>query len=111
MQFTEQRHGAITVLKPGGPLAGDDALQFRTRLTDAISATMGRLVVDAGEIAFVDSAGLEAMVDISEALGETGRVLKLCAVNETLREVFDLTQSAGWFECYDDINAAVRSFL
>lgn len=111
MQFTEQRHGAVTVIRPGGPLAGDDAAAFRARLGESLGDSMGRIVVDASEIAYLDSDGIEALIEISEKLSESGRVLKLTRVNETLREVFDLTQTAGWFECFDDINAAVRSFL
>lgn len=111
MEFTEQRHGAVSVIRPGGALVDTDAEQFRNRLADAVGESMGRLVVDAGEISYLDSKGLESMIDISEMLSESGRVLKLCRVNETLREVFELTQTAGWFECFDDINAAVRSFL
>ena len=31
--------------------------------------------------------------------------------NDTLREVLDLTGLSASFECYDDVNSAVRSFL
>ncbi|MBZ0171976.1 MAG: STAS domain-containing protein [Phycisphaerales bacterium] len=111
MEFTEQRHGAVSVVQPDGALTEADADGFRARMNEAISGSMGRLVLDAGEIVYVDSAGLEALLDVSEKLGESGRVLKLTRVNETLREVFDLTQTTGSFECFDDVNAAVRSFL
>lgn len=111
MEFTQQRHGAVSVVKPDGALTEQDTVQFCARMNEAIADSMGRLVLDAGEIAYLDSAGLEALLDVSERMGETGRVLKLTRVNETLREVFDLTQTTGAFECFDDINAAVRSYL
>lgn len=111
MDFAEQRHGAVSVVKPDGALTEADAAQFAERIGAAIADSMGRLVVDARDIAYVDSVGLEALLDASERLGEAGRVLKLSNVNETLREVFDLTQTTGAFECFDDVNAAVRSFL
>jgi anti-anti-sigma factor len=111
VEFTEQRHGAVTVIRPGGPLSGPEVDQFANRIGEAISGSMGRIVLDAGQISFLDSAGLEALLDASDRLAESGRILKLSNVNETLREVFDLTETTGAFECFDDINAAVRSFL
>lgn len=111
MEFVEQRHGAVTVIRPGGALTEPDAEGFRNRLFEAVAASMGRLVVDASEIAFVDSAGIEVLLDLSDRLADSGGSLRLIHVNETLREVFDLTESAGAFECFDDANSAVRSFL
>jgi len=111
MEFSEQRHGAVRVIKPDGALTEADAARFCSRLHEAITDSRGRLVLDAGEIAYVDSAGIEALLEISEKLAETGRVFKLTGVNETLREVFDLTQITGAFECFEDVNGAVRSFL
>lgn len=111
MEFSEQRHGAVSVIKPDGALTEADAPLFCSRMREAIEDSMGRLVLDASEIAYVDSAGIEALLEIGEKLGETGRVLKLTGVNETLREVFDLTQITGAFECFEDVNSAVRSFL
>ncbi len=111
MEFKEQKHGAVSVIKPDGALTEADASLFCSRLREAIGDSKGRLVLDASEISYVDSAGLEALLEISESLAETGRVFKLTGANETLREVFDLTQITGAFECFDDVNAAVRSFL
>jgi len=111
MEFDEQRHGAVIVIKPDGAITEVDAERFVTRLGDAISASMGRLVLDAHDVAYVDSVGLEAMLDLSDRLAESGRAFKLIHVNETLREVFQLTETSNAFECFEDTNAAVRSFL
>ena len=58
MEFDEQRQGAVTVLRPRGPVAGKDGASLVRRATEAHAASRGRLVVDASEIAFADSAGL-----------------------------------------------------
>jgi stage II sporulation protein AA (anti-sigma F factor antagonist) len=111
MQIQEQRQGAVTVLKPVGPLTEADSEQFRATATELLKRSLGRLVIDASAISFVDSTGLETLVDLTEQLTEGGRALKLCATNETLREVIDLTGWADAFEYYADINSGVRSFL
>ncbi len=111
MEMQEQRQGAVTVLKPVGPLCQDDASQFRKRAGELLTRSLGRFVVDASAIPYVDSKGLEGLVELTEILGQSGQVLKLCAVNDTLREVLDLTDLASMFEPYEDVTAAVRSFL
>ena len=47
----------------------------------------------------------------TEQLAQSGNALKLCGVNETVREVLDLTDLTSLFEYFEDINAAVRSYL
>jgi anti-anti-sigma factor len=111
MEIQEQRHGAVTVVRPDGPLTQGDAVIFRQRLADVMQRSLGRFVVDAGAIAYVDSAGLEVLVQASEELSTGGRVLRLCGATETLREVLELTGVAHLFEHYSDPNSAVRSFL
>jgi anti-sigma B factor antagonist len=111
MDIEEQRQGAVTVLRPLGPLAVDDATRFKRRAEDALNKSLGRFVIDTSSIPYVDSEGLEALVDLSELLSQSGHALKLCGTNETLREVFDLADVSSLFEHYEDVNTAVRSFL
>jgi anti-anti-sigma factor len=111
MEILDQTQGAVRVLKPRGPLAAADADDFKVRASATASESMGRLLIDASAIPFADSRGLEVLAELSEELAQSGRTLKLCAATETLREVLELTELAGQFEFYDELNAAVRSFL
>jgi anti-anti-sigma factor len=126
MNFHEQTMGAVTVIKPDGPLLGEDADQFRKRILELLASSMGRCVVDASAVAFVDSRGLEALADANEEIARSGHAqglgvpnavycggepLKLCGVTETVRQVLELTELSPRFEFFEDVNAAVRSFL
>ncbi|GIK17991.1 MAG: anti-sigma factor antagonist [Leptolyngbya sp. PLA2] len=111
MQIIEQRQGAVTVLKPIGPLVQKDADALKTRAADVLRKSLGRFVIDASAIAYADSRGLEVLVELTEELGTGGQSLKISAANETLREVLELTELAPLFEYHEDVNSAVRSFL
>ena len=111
MKIHQQSQGAVTVLSPKGPLIGDDADEFRARMLEALRETRGRAVLDASGIPMVDSRALEALVEVNQELASTGRALKLCGANETLRHVLELTELAPLFEHFADANAAARSFL
>ncbi len=111
MEIKEQKQGAVTVLRPQGPLAHDDAEVVKEKALEAIKRNFGRVVIDGSDISYVDSQGLEALQDVNDEMAASGRCLKLCALNETVREVLDLTDLAPQFDLYEDTNTAVRSFL
>ena len=111
MEIVEQRQGAVTVIRPTGPLLEGDAMAFSEKARDVMGKSLGRFVLDASAIAYADSKGLEALLDLTELVSESGQMLKVCGENETLREVLDLTEIGPLMEHYDDVASAVRSFL
>ena len=111
MEIQTLRQGAIAIIRPQGPLMGADADQVKTVLLDTAGATLGRVVLDLEAIPFVDSRGLEVLVEVTEEMSEGGQSLRLCAANKTLREVLEITALAGLFEIFEDVGSAARSFL
>lgn len=111
MQIQQYQHGAVTVLKPEGPLVGDDADLFRARTQSTLRTSFGRMVVDACSIPYVDSKGLEALSDLSQEMNRAGQPLRICSVSDTVREVLVLTSLDRLFEHFEDVGSAVRSFL
>jgi anti-anti-sigma factor len=111
MKIEEQRQGAVTVLKPQGPLVEADLMDFTSALTLAANANLCRCVVDLSAVPFVDSKGLEALLDATDEMARGGRALKLCCVDKTVRQVLELTGLVNQFEHFEDVNSAIRSFL
>ena len=111
MEIQQNMVGAACVLKPSGALADLDAASLRNVADEAQRRYAGRIVLDASQIAFVDSLGLETLLDITEQLGKAGRSLKICGANATLRQILQITGLAGAFEFYEEVNAGIRSFL
>jgi len=111
VEIVEQRQGAVTVVRPRGPLVLDDAEVFKSRLGEVMTRSLGRFVVDMSEVPYLDSRGLEVLKETTDELLDGGRSLRLCAANETVREVLDVTDLAESFEFFADATSAVRSFL
>ena len=88
---------------------GADADQLRVQLTQAAEDGSG-VVLDVSAASFVDSRGLEVLVDAGEQLIRGGGTLKLARASPTLLEVLELCELASMFERFDDVNAAVGSF-
>lgn len=111
MKIEEHVQGAVTIIRLVGPLAKEDVDVFASRATELARKTLGRLIVDGSGMGFVDSRGLETLLDISDDLAEGGRTLKLCGLNDTVREVLHITELDRRFDLYQDTKTAVRSFL
>ncbi len=111
MELHQQQHGAVTVFKPDGALSEAAVAPFAAAVRTGAARSMGRIVLDLTAVPFVDSAALEALLDLTELLGHGGRSLKLCGVNKTCRQVLELVELVSYFDLFDDANSAVRSFL
>jgi anti-anti-sigma factor len=111
MDIHQQTQGAVAILKPSGPLTEADAERFKQMALESATRNLGRVIIDAAAMAFVDSRGIEVLADITEELGNGGRALKLCAANPTVQQVLAITGWADAFEFFEDVNTGVRSFL
>lgn len=110
MKIEQRKHGAVLIIRPDGPLTGSDTRPVRECLDTAMITHAGRFVLDASSIPFLDSQGLEMLVDFGERIAAMGRSLKISGANETVREVFELTEVADLFEYFETPGAAARSF-
>ena len=111
MEIQTQYRGAVLVVRPSGPLVGTDAETFKTAVDGFMRENFGRVVIDASALPYVDSKGLESLADMAAELSLSGKGLKLCGANDTLRQVIELTGLSPQFEHFEDANSAVRSFL
>ncbi|MBN1844378.1 MAG: STAS domain-containing protein [Sedimentisphaerales bacterium] len=111
MQVTVGKEGAVTVVKPLGPITAGELESLEARLTELSRHWTQRLVLNLGEVTCVDSAGLELLVRFHRQFEQRGLKLKLCGMNDLVEKVFTLTRLSGRFDICPDTAAAVRSFL
>jgi len=110
VQVAEHKEGAVTVLKPLGPLTAGELEELERRLTALGQNWAKRVVLDLHDAAFMDSAALELLCRHHRDFAARGLNLKLSDVGEMAGEILELTRLAGRFEIYADTAAAVRSF-
>jgi len=111
MNLDIKRLGTVDVLVPHGPLVDDDAESFVATLTQRLAAPNPRFVLDLADVPYLDSRGIEGIVDAAGELRQRGGRLRLAAVTPTCREVLELTGQSRQVEYFDDAHSAVRSFL
>ena len=111
MKIDRQEIGTVQVLTPQGALVDDDAGEFADVLEKKGESPNLRLVLSLGEVPYLDSRALEALLDCSDALRARSAPLKLAAVTPTCREIMQLTGVADRFQFFEQVQDAVRSFL
>lgn len=81
------------------------AIQFKDALRAATADGPDRVVLNLGNVRFVDSSGLGAIVSAMKHLGK-GRKMDLAALNPDVDKVFRLTRMDTVFDIFNDVEAA-----
>ena len=109
--FSVESQGAVDVVKPVGPLNVENAPGLLDTVATGLSEGLPMVVVDLTEVALIDSAGLEALVDAREKIQLKGGSIKLACLNPLCQEILRITQIDQQFELFTDPKAAVGSFV
>jgi anti-sigma B factor antagonist len=83
------------------------AIQFKEQMRELTVGSQGRVVLDMGLVAFLDSSGLGAVVAAMKALGPAIR-LELAALTPTVGKVFRLTRMDSVFIIHDQLPEDLR---
>lgn len=82
------------------------AVQFKDAFRDAVADGPARVVLDLGQVDFLDSSGLGAVVAAMKLLAPERR-LDLAALNGMVDKVFRLTRMDTIFPIYPDVATAM----
>jgi anti-sigma B factor antagonist len=100
----------IAIVLLSGRLNAVSAPEAKGVLKAMVSAGSHDLVLDLGELTFIDSSGLSALVAGYRASAELGGNLKLAAMATQVFQVLTLTHLDRVFEIYESVEAALASF-
>jgi anti-sigma B factor antagonist len=81
----------ITVVRFEGNLDTNTSTEAQDYLNKAIDDGAAKVVVSFEKIDFVSSAGLRVLLATGKRLGGTGGSLRVCGLNETVTEVFEIS--------------------
>ncbi len=85
-----------------------NATEFRAAMAPLIEQH-ARIVIDLGDVEFIDSAGIGTLISCLRACGERQGQLRLCRLNRPVQALFELMRMHRIFEVHDDPTAARES--
>ena len=103
---TRQQSGS-TIVDVSGDIDMGTSPGLRKLLIDSLSKT-GRLVVNLGEVRYIDSSGIASLVEVLMKARNNGKELVLFGLNRTVQEVLQLTRLTTVFEIRETEEDALR---
>jgi anti-sigma B factor antagonist len=73
----------------------------------AESEDVGAVVVDMGDVAFMDSTALSSLMRSKDALDQRGVSLRLAAPSRAVERIFSVTGFQDYFEIFPSREAAI----
>ena len=104
------RHGAVTVLRPEGPLRAEAIESIDERLQSMICGGVPQVIIDMSETPLIDGAGLEWILSLDESCCRRGGCVRLCGVGELCQDILRITAVGASLQQYDDLTIALGSF-
>jgi|SRR5688572_2131151 anti-sigma B factor antagonist len=111
MQIGERKVRGVTVIDISGKFgAGDGAGQLKDKVTSLLFQGEKNIVLNVGNLTYVDSSGLGEMVASHGTAKRGGGELKLANIGKRLKDLLVMTKLLAVFESHDSEDAAVASF-
>lgn len=106
---TTQDGKTVIVLTPSGRLDITTAWQFRLKLQDCIARISPFVVVNLGQVNFIDSSGLTSLVAGMRDAGKVRGSFRICNVHPEAKLVFEVTMMDSVFEIFDTEAEALQA--
>jgi len=111
LQIVEKDMNGVTVLELFGRVTlGDESNQLRTKIKDLLGQGKKRLVLDLGNVSYIDSAGLGTLVAGYTSAQSQGASIKLANLTKKFSEQLNITKLVTVFDVYNSVPGAIASF-
>jgi anti-anti-sigma factor len=110
MKIKIQEKGNVTILSLEGNIMQEDVTMMRNRLDDLIHNNKLKIVLDMNGVKYLSSMCLAVIIDIKNKLSSQRGDLKLAAVNQLIKNLFEMTRLIKKIEIFESIDEACRAF-
>ena len=111
IEIRETDREGIAILAMKGRLTAGESTSLRDKVNELLAKGKTNIILDLGQIEYIDSTGLGAMVICYTTVKKAGGALKLLSLNKRNIELLLLTKLHTIFEVFSDEQDAVNSFF
>ena len=102
--------GVMLVDLRGRITLGPETEALRFKLKELLKAGHHRIILNLGEVTYLDSVGLSSLVAGYTSSRNAGGNLKLLHLPRGVHHLLQITRLSTVFEIYEDLQSAVESF-
>ncbi len=111
LSITSREVDGVTVLDLSGRITlGEGSVQLRDAIRDNISKGTKNILVNLGDVNYIDSSGLGELVGAFTTSKNQGATMKLLKLTKKVHDLLQLTKLYTVFDIYDDEASAIASF-
>ncbi|MCK6484882.1 MAG: STAS domain-containing protein [Phycisphaerae bacterium] len=108
MTLNVERRGPAAIVRIIGDLIDPESNDLMRAVDDLVDANVSRIVIDAGGITFLSSAGLRDLVQIVARANADGRRVLLANVSGFVSGVLEVTRLDRFFEVCPTVDEALK---
>lgn len=106
----KESDGVTVVTLAGRVTLGDESNQLRNKIKDLLTQGKNRMVLDLGDVSYIDSAGLGAFVSAFTSARSGGGEIKLARITKRFDELLNITKLVTIFDVHNSVADAVKAF-
>jgi anti-sigma B factor antagonist len=111
MTIQERTSGSVTILDLNGKLVlGDGDMLLKDKTHSLVFQGRKSIILNMGNVSFVDSTGLGALVATYVTAKNNGGQIKLLSLTKRLHDLLVISKLVNVFETFDSEEEALRSF-
>jgi anti-sigma B factor antagonist len=111
VKLTTRQVGDVTVIDAAGRITlGEGASAFRDLIRDLAAKGDKKLVLNLGEVSYIDSSGIGELVSGFTTVTNHGGQLKLVGLSKRVKDLLQITKLYTVFEVHEEEPDAIRSF-
>ncbi len=110
MQISVKTANEVKVLAFEGSLDTQTSPDAQTQLTELIDGGDKKILVNFEKLHYISSAGLRILLAAAKQLKAADGELRICDLNEVVKEVFDISGFSTIFKIFESETDALDSF-
>jgi anti-sigma B factor antagonist len=111
MNISERVVEGVSILDLSGKVVlGEGDMQIKDRIKDLLADGQRKILLNLGDVSYIDSAGLGAMISCYATTKREGGNLKLVNLTKRVQDLLTITKLITVFDCYDSEKEAIESY-
>jgi anti-sigma B factor antagonist len=111
IKLNTRQAGDVSVIEVMGRITlGDGSIALRQAVRDLVSRKEVKILLNLGEVPYVDSSGIGELVEAYTVVSKNGGQMKLSNLTKRVRDLLKISKHDMLFDIHDEEASAVQSF-
>ena len=111
VKLNTRQVGDVSVVDVAGRITlGEGSSALRDALRDMINKNQKKILLNLGEVNYIDSSGIGELVSGFTTVTNSGGQLKLLNLNKRVKDLLQITKLYTVFDVHEEEAHAIRSF-